>query len=174
MSGIVSGYVLGPAMAWSGSSMTMSSFCLSDLFSVTHWSKLGTCSGWGATVLLVVIVRGLRFCAVRLAASFQVVPSNKCSVCRAAYGLIISSTNCVVSPALSLSHCMRDDRSRFNSSGGHFSCVFSRMQPLMLPFWLNKSFVNILNQFFKTDSFQNWSCRLGPIDFSNLCRKFGL
>ena len=159
LSGMVSRHILEPAMTCSGSLMTMASFCSSDFFSVTRWSRLRTCSRWGATILVVVIAHGLCFCEAHLAASFQVVLSSRCLAHWAVYGSTTSSTNCVVRPALSPSHCARDEGRGLSQAEGHFLCAFSRMQPFMLPFWLNVSFVSILNQSFKTNSFQNWSLK---------------
>ena len=85
-----------------------------------------------------------------------------------AYGLTISSTDCVVRPALAMSHCMRNDGSRLASSGGHFLCALSCRQPFILPPWWNTSFVSILNQLFSVNNFQNWILKTLLSSFGNI------
>ena len=56
----VSGLVFDSAATLAGSSMIIASSVGIDL-SVNQSSNVGTCSGWGATTLAVVVGRALRF-----------------------------------------------------------------------------------------------------------------
>ena len=109
-------------MSLAGSLMIIASSGWSDL-SVTCSSKLGTCSGWGATTFGMAVMHDLHFWWACLAALFQVVPVQVYSACHSANDLMTSLASLVVRPALSLSYCARSESLVPCSSGGHFLCA---------------------------------------------------
>ena len=96
----VDGLVCDSAATLAGSSTIIASSSGNDL-SVNHLSKVGTCTGWGATTLAVVAKHNLCFSWACLAASFQVVPLQEYSAHHSANGSMICFASSAVSSAFS-------------------------------------------------------------------------
>ena len=128
----VNGHVFGSAVTLTGSLMIILSSGWVDL-SINWSSKVGTCSGWGATTFAVVTECALCFSWARLAALFQVVPLWVHSACHS----VNSSTTCLasseVSPAFSSSQDASLDCLMLCLSSGHFLSAQRHIHPFTLP-----------------------------------------